>query len=174
MASSGQGDRSGPEHPPQGDEDHREGNTLDTGRSWVLPSPPFHRHLPVIQCLQEGQLCRPRSIISRMAYHCAARGRRPCYEHCLDNSARVDIGIYIMLPACLVSEYPVSRYDGLLTSTLASGKNISLGIVIKGAEGIVLSAESRVTLEARPLAGDPIRVNFDNATKLFGQEKDVS
>jgi hypothetical protein len=45
---------------------------------------------------------------------------------------------------------------------------MSLGMVIKAPEGIVLSAESRVTLAATPPAGPPIHVNFDNATKLFG------
>jgi len=45
---------------------------------------------------------------------------------------------------------------------------MSLGMVIKAPEGIVLSAESRVTLAATPPAGSPIHVNFDNATKLFG------
>ena len=45
---------------------------------------------------------------------------------------------------------------------------MSLGMVIKAPEGIVLSAESRVTLSATPPAGTPIHVNFDNATKLFG------
>lgn len=45
---------------------------------------------------------------------------------------------------------------------------MSLGMVIKAPEGIVLAAESRVTLSATPPAGAPIHVNFDNATKLFG------
>lgn len=45
---------------------------------------------------------------------------------------------------------------------------MSLGMVIKAPEGIVLSAESRVTLAAQPPAGPPIHVNFDNAIKLFG------
>jgi hypothetical protein len=47
---------------------------------------------------------------------------------------------------------------------------VSLGIVIKGPEGLVLAAESRVTLEARAVQGQasqPITVNFDNATKLL-------
>lgn len=56
---------------------------------------------------------------------------------------------------------------------------MSLGIVIKGPEGIVLAAESRVTLTAGqgiPNA-PPIHVNFDNATKLLsfsGQNTAVS
>jgi len=45
---------------------------------------------------------------------------------------------------------------------------MSLGMVIKAPEGIVLSAESRVTLTATPATGAPIHVSFDNATKLFG------
>ena len=44
---------------------------------------------------------------------------------------------------------------------------MSLGIVIKGPEGIVLAAESRVTLSAQQADGTKIHVNFDNATKLL-------
>ena len=45
---------------------------------------------------------------------------------------------------------------------------MSLGVVVKGAEGIVLAADSRVTLEARTAgAGHPLQINFDNATKLL-------
>jgi len=43
---------------------------------------------------------------------------------------------------------------------------MSLGIVIKGPEGIVLAADSRVTLVANTPQG-PIHVNYDNATKLL-------
>jgi hypothetical protein len=43
---------------------------------------------------------------------------------------------------------------------------MSLGIVIKGPEGIVLAAESRVTLTAQTPTG-PLHVNFDNATKVL-------
>lgn len=43
---------------------------------------------------------------------------------------------------------------------------MSLGIVIKGPEGIVLAADSRVTLTAQTPQG-PIHVNYDNATKLL-------
>ena len=48
------------------------------------------------------------------------------------------------------------------------GRVMSLGIVIKGPEGIVLAADSRVTLDA-PQQGNkaPISVHFDNATKLL-------
>ena len=50
---------------------------------------------------------------------------------------------------------------------------MSLGIAIKGPEGIVLAADSRVTLTATPKkkSDSPISVNFDNATKLliFGE-----
>lgn len=44
---------------------------------------------------------------------------------------------------------------------------MSLGVVIKGTEGVVLAVDSRVTLEARPPNSTPIQVNFDNATKLL-------
>jgi len=45
---------------------------------------------------------------------------------------------------------------------------MSLGIVIKGPEGLVLAADSRVTLEARPPGAEhPLIVNFDNASKLL-------
>jgi hypothetical protein len=44
---------------------------------------------------------------------------------------------------------------------------MSLGIVIKGPEGLVLAAESRVTLGAQPPQGPLIFVNFDNVTKLL-------
>ena len=45
---------------------------------------------------------------------------------------------------------------------------MSLGIVIKSPEGIVLAAESRVTLTVNGQNGQPSHmVNFDNATKLF-------
>jgi hypothetical protein len=43
---------------------------------------------------------------------------------------------------------------------------VSLGIVIKGPEGLVLAADSRVTLSAQTPQG-LLRVNFDNATKLL-------
>jgi hypothetical protein len=44
---------------------------------------------------------------------------------------------------------------------------MSLGVVIKGPEGIVLATDSRVTLEAQRAGGTPLPVNFDNATKLL-------
>lgn len=44
---------------------------------------------------------------------------------------------------------------------------MSLGVVIKGPEGIVLAADSRVTLTAERSGSTPIQVNFDNATKLL-------
>ena len=44
---------------------------------------------------------------------------------------------------------------------------MSLGIVIKGPEGIVLAAESRVTLTAAQAGAAPLHVNFDNASKLL-------
>ena len=43
---------------------------------------------------------------------------------------------------------------------------MSLGIVIKGPEGIVLAADSRITLTAQTPQGS-IHVNYDNATKLL-------
>lgn len=44
---------------------------------------------------------------------------------------------------------------------------MSLAIAIKGPEGIVLAADSRVTLEAQRGSAHPLPVNFDNATKLI-------
>jgi hypothetical protein len=44
---------------------------------------------------------------------------------------------------------------------------MSLGICVKGPEGLVLAAESRVTLFQRAPSGVVIQVNFDNATKLL-------
>ncbi len=43
---------------------------------------------------------------------------------------------------------------------------MSLGIIIKGPEGIVLAADSRVTLSTNTPQGT-IHVNYDNATKLL-------
>jgi hypothetical protein len=47
------------------------------------------------------------------------------------------------------------------------GVEMSLGIVIKGPEGLVLAAESRVTIGAQLPEGQQVHVNFDNATKLL-------
>lgn len=44
---------------------------------------------------------------------------------------------------------------------------MSLGIVIKGPEGIVIAADSRVTLSTKTQNKDIYHVNFDNATKLL-------
>lgn len=44
---------------------------------------------------------------------------------------------------------------------------MSLGVVIKGTEGVVLAADSRVTLQATRPKQTPIQINFDNATKLI-------
>jgi len=44
---------------------------------------------------------------------------------------------------------------------------MSLGVVIKGAEGVVLASDSRVTLMAEREGSHPLPVNFDNATKLL-------
>jgi hypothetical protein len=48
---------------------------------------------------------------------------------------------------------------------------MSLGIVVKGPEGLVLAADSRVTLGSQQPGQPPTLVNFDNATKLlsFGE-----
>jgi hypothetical protein len=51
---------------------------------------------------------------------------------------------------------------------------MSLGIVIKGPEGLVLAAESRITLGAQlvtPLGTQQVPVYFDNATKLLSFSK---
>ncbi len=49
---------------------------------------------------------------------------------------------------------------------------MSLGVVIKGPEGVVLACDSRVTLSAQKKDGTPpISVNFDNATKLLSYDK---
>jgi hypothetical protein len=50
---------------------------------------------------------------------------------------------------------------------------MSLGIAFKGPEGLVLAADSRVTLTATAPGKAPITATFDNATKLLqvkGQE----
>ena len=47
---------------------------------------------------------------------------------------------------------------------------MSLGIIIKGPEGLVLAAESRVTIGVKvktPMGDQHLPVNFDNATKLL-------
>ena len=45
---------------------------------------------------------------------------------------------------------------------------MSLGVVVKGPEGIVLAADTRITLNAQsPNMPSPIIANFDNATKLL-------
>lgn len=48
---------------------------------------------------------------------------------------------------------------------------MSLGIVIKGPEGLVLAAESRVTLTATLPNNQQLHVNFDNASKLLSFEE---
>jgi len=45
---------------------------------------------------------------------------------------------------------------------------LSLAVVIKGPEGVVLAADSRVTLEAQQESGPKFSINYDNATKLLG------
>ena len=52
---------------------------------------------------------------------------------------------------------------------------MSLGVFVKGPEGVVLAADTRVTLRAQaPNMQSPLFVNFDNATKLlsFGSPHD--
>lgn len=44
---------------------------------------------------------------------------------------------------------------------------MSLSVVIKGPEGVVLAADSRVTLTVQRPDGGSLPVNFDNATKLL-------
>ena len=45
---------------------------------------------------------------------------------------------------------------------------MSLGVVVKGTEGIVLAADTRITLNAQsPNLQSPVSVNFDNATKFL-------
>lgn len=44
---------------------------------------------------------------------------------------------------------------------------MSLGIIIKAPEGLVLAAESRVTLTTQTVDQKVLHVNFDNATKLL-------
>jgi hypothetical protein len=44
---------------------------------------------------------------------------------------------------------------------------MSLGIVIKSPEGLVLAAESRLTITAGMPGQPPLHVSFDNATKLL-------
>ena len=48
---------------------------------------------------------------------------------------------------------------------------MSLGVVIKGPEGVVLAADSRVTLGVQPPGRAAFTVNFDNATKLLSFNK---
>ena len=45
--------------------------------------------------------------------------------------------------------------------------HVSLGVVVKGPEGVVLAADTRVTLTAQRQGVPPLLVNFDNATKLL-------
>jgi hypothetical protein len=53
---------------------------------------------------------------------------------------------------------------------------MSLGIVVKGPEGLVLAADSRVTLVGQQQGQPPTLVNFDNATKLlsFGESSAIN
>jgi len=50
---------------------------------------------------------------------------------------------------------------------------VSIGVVIKGAEGLVLAADSRVTLMAPAVDGSQIPVSFDHAEKVmcFGDQR---
>ncbi|MBI4306390.1 MAG: hypothetical protein HY678_08745, partial [Chloroflexi bacterium] len=44
---------------------------------------------------------------------------------------------------------------------------MSLAVAMKGPEGVVLAADSRVTLHAQQKGGPLLPVNYDNATKLL-------
>ena len=44
---------------------------------------------------------------------------------------------------------------------------MSLGVVVKGPEGVVLAADTRITLSAQRQGSPLLHVNFDNATKLL-------
>lgn len=48
---------------------------------------------------------------------------------------------------------------------------MSLGIVVKGADGVVLASDTRITLTAQMQGSPAFNVNFDNATKIltFGE-----
>lgn len=46
------------------------------------------------------------------------------------------------------------------------GVNLSIGIIIKGPEGLVLAAESRITIEAQ-IGNIQVPVSFDNARKVL-------
>ena len=48
---------------------------------------------------------------------------------------------------------------------------MSLGVVVKGPEGIALAADTRVTVASQRGDGPEISVNFDNATKLLRFDK---
>ena len=48
---------------------------------------------------------------------------------------------------------------------------MSLGVVIKGSEGVVLAVDSRVTLEAIRAGQPALPVNFDNTSKLLSFSK---
>ncbi|MGA2140090.1 MAG: hypothetical protein ABSH14_14625 [Verrucomicrobiia bacterium] len=58
------------------------------------------------------------------------------------------------------------RTGGKMVSS-SEGTSVSLGIIIKGPEGLVLAAESRVTVTQPVGQGQSIHVNYDNATKLL-------
>jgi hypothetical protein len=44
---------------------------------------------------------------------------------------------------------------------------MSIGIIIKGTEGLVLAAESRITLSAKNEKGEVLPINYDNARKVL-------
>ena len=73
----------------------------------------------------------------------------------------------------IADEPLVAKYTLLWYPFRGKARYMSLGVIVKGPEGIVLAADSRVTLEAMgPGMKQPIHVNFDNATKLlnFGKK----
>jgi hypothetical protein len=58
-------------------------------------------------------------------------------------------------------------FDKFLVLHLSKGEIMSLGVVIKGPEGVVLAADSRVTLAAGQQGQPAHVVNFDNASKFL-------
>jgi hypothetical protein len=72
----------------------------------------------------------------------------------------------------LVGRPELRTFVGAILVLLAFREgDMSLGIVIKGPEGLVLAAESRVTLTATQAGDASLHVNYDNATKLLSFSK---
>jgi hypothetical protein len=85
--------------------------------------------------------------------------------------------IFYLAPSCEseARRSPIlgkSHLLGNLTSWRSGGSTISLGMIIKGPEGLVLAAESRITLSATNReTGQKISVSYDNAQKVFNFSK---